>query len=221
MTTTWYGRPVLLDLFCGAGGAAMGYHQAGFDVIGVDIKPQPRYPFRFVQGDALDVLAGWDLMPPFAAVHASPPCQAFSRLGSKRDSHPDLVDVIRRCLRATGKPYVIENIPNAPLEEPVVLCGPSFGLDIVRHRLFESNVMFLIPPCSHVRGGIRKGLYVSFRRGQHPDGWRPGRRSTPSDFRDALGAPWMNTEEAAQAIPPAFTRLLGEQLLDHLAVTAA
>jgi hypothetical protein len=119
------GRPVLLDLFCGAGGAGMGYHQAGFDVIGVDINPQPRYPFRFVQGDALDVLAGWDLMQPFDAIHASPPCQAYSALRTMPGvgKHPELVDVTRRALERTGVPWVIENVPGAPLRVGLQACA--------------------------------------------------------------------------------------------------
>ena len=139
--------PRLLDLFCGAGGAAMGYHRAGFTVVGVDINPQRHYPFEFHQADALEFdVSGFD------AIHASPPCQAFTAY-KRRPNHvgdyPDLIWPTRQKLIASGVPYVIENIPKAPLLNPITLCGSSFGLDVRRHRLFESNVPLLAPPCDH------------------------------------------------------------------------
>ena len=128
-------KPRLLDLFCGAGGAAMGYHRAGFEVVGVDIKPQPHFPFEFHQVDALTyTLDGFD------AYHASPPCQRYScavNLHNNRDSHPDLIDIVRNILLKTGKHYVIENVPGSPLINPTQLCGSAFGLRVRRHRLFE------------------------------------------------------------------------------------
>ena len=130
----------LLDLFCGAGGAAMGYHRAGFDdITGVDIKPMPRYPFKFIQGDALEYLAAHGAE--YDVIHASPPCQAYSIMqhaNHMRKDHPDLVDSVRDALKQTGKPWIIENVPGAPLIDPILLCGLSFGLRVIRHRLFES-----------------------------------------------------------------------------------
>ena len=141
-------RPRLLDLFCGAGGAAMGYHRAGFEVVGVDINPQPRYPFEFHQADALEYpLAGFD------AIHASPPCQRFSTMTkrwARSSSHSDLIEPTRSRLRESMLPYVIENVAGAPLVGPIRLCGSSFGLPVRRHRLFEmSSPPLLVPPCQH------------------------------------------------------------------------
>ncbi len=138
-------KPRLLDLFSGAGGAAMGYHRAGFEVVGVDIAPQPHYPFEFIQGDALLYLQAvpWlrDLSR-FDAIHASPPCQAYSQASAQWDSrlgadrHPDLLPEVRMLLEATGLPWVIENVPSSPMSNYVVLCGSSFGLGVRRHRWF-------------------------------------------------------------------------------------
>src|SRR5574337_20985 len=131
-------KPRLLDLFCCAGGCAMGYHRAGFDVVGVDINPQQRYPFEFHQADAMTFdLSGFD------AIHASPPCQAYTVLGGREDlSHyPDLVDAVRERLQASGKPWIIENVPGAPLRDPITLCGAMFGLRRYRHRLFERDAV--------------------------------------------------------------------------------
>ena len=139
-------RPRLLDLFCGAGGAAMGYHRAGFDVVGVDINPQPHYPFAFHQADALEYpLAGFD------AIHASPPCQRFSTMTqrwARSSSRPGPDEPTRSRLRESMLPYVIENVAGAPLVGPIRLCGSSFGLPVRRHRLFEmSSPPLLVPPC--------------------------------------------------------------------------
>jgi DNA (cytosine-5)-methyltransferase 1 len=169
------GRPRLLDLFCGAGGAAVGYHRAGFDIVGVDHRPQPRYPFPIIVDDALDVLqqlnAGWTagpsmpdgkrhLLHDFAAIHASPPCQRYSharfcRPRQEEDRHPDLVGVTRSALIRTGKPYVIENVMRAPLGRgSLVLCGLMFGLKVLRHRVFESSLLLLAPEHPSHRGII-------------------------------------------------------------------
>ena len=225
-------RPRLLDLFCGAGGAAMGYHRAGFDVVGVDIKPQPNYPFEFVQGDAL----GWWLWKDdpsitvgrcFDAIHASPPCQAFTSIqavADNADEHPDLIAPTRELLEQTGLPYVIENVIGAPLREGFRLCGSSFGLgvpslgrEIRRHRMFETNwPIGLIPQCAHRLPAC--GIY-----GDH---FRMGRRSSDGEFsgqraiaygRAAMHVDWMQTwDEIKEAIPPAMTEFIGEQLLAHV-----
>jgi DNA (cytosine-5)-methyltransferase 1 len=152
-------RPRLLDLFSGAGGCAMGYHRAGFDVVGVDNRTQPRFPFAFVQADALEYLAAHG--QEYDAIHASPPCQAYSRATAwrgKRSAHPDLIDATRTALLTTGRPYVIENVQEARfrLREPLMLCGSFFGLRIRRHRYFEAPSLpfVLLPPCTHRAGDL-------------------------------------------------------------------
>jgi DNA (cytosine-5)-methyltransferase 1 len=215
----------LLDLFCGAGGAAMGYHRAGFQVVGVDINPQPHYPFEFHQADAMTYpLDGFD------AIHASPPCQAYTsmrRLGKGAgDKAPDLVAATRERLLSAGVPYVIENVPGAPLLSPVVLCGSMFDLQVRRHRLFESNMLLFRLPCAHQPGGL--AVY-----GDHPEnspihrrsmavyGKRPGDRLPNNVWRaptleagqEAMGIDWMPWRSLTQAIPPAYTEHLGRQLL--------
>ncbi len=203
----------LLDLFCGAGGAAMGYSRAGFDeIVGVDIKAQPRYPFTFVQGDALEYLAAHGTE--FDAIHASPPCQRYSRAsvcrpGLSKD-YPDLVGPTRKALEATGRPFVIENVPGAPLRRPIALCGTMFGLRLYRHRLFESNVILSkLPHGRHLLKGSRAGH------------WKDGEVISVAGncapialAREAMGIDWMRREELAESIPPAFTEFIGRQLLE-------
>ncbi len=218
-----------LDLYCGAGGCAVGYHRAGFtDIVGVDIKPQPRYPFAFVQGDALAYLA--EHGHEFDAIHASPPCQRYSQATfcrGAREKHPDLVDPTRLLLTATGKPWVIENVERSPLGAfSVCLCGLMFGLKVFRHRLFESNV-FLMGQRHQPHGSRRVGkdgfVCVAGHGGQLT-GWAgSGTRVTvPADHRNkaswerAMGIDWMTRYELAQAIPPAYTEFIGRQLIDHL-----
>ena len=216
-------RPRLLDLFCGAGGAGMGYHRAGFDVTGVDIKPQPRYPFTFVQADALTYpLDGFD------AIHASPPCQGYvqwqnlneERWGSRVD-HPQLVGPVRDRLRGTGQPYVIENVQGAPIQAMTMLCGSMFGLQVRRHRFFETNVLLMDQRrCRHTR--IELAVYGKL------DGRRVWTRVDGSEVRvvrtleqayAAMGMDWGNWDEVKEAIPPAFTEHIGRQLLEHLAAS--
>jgi DNA (cytosine-5)-methyltransferase 1 len=215
-------RPRLLDLFCGAGGAAFGYHQAGFEVVGVDINPQPRYPFEFHQADAMTFpLDGFD------AIHASPPCQGYSTITPDKTRHPRLIGPIRERLQATGVPYVIENVEGARryLRHPVKLCGSSFGLAVRRHRYFESNVPLMSIPCAH--GRVRPiGVYGDHPENDHdyrrPDGTRRGAKALTVDHaREVMGMPWATWPEIVEAIPPAFSSFIGEQLLEHLAVTAA
>jgi DNA (cytosine-5)-methyltransferase 1 len=148
-------KPRLLDLFSGAGGAARGYQRAGFYVVGVDHKPQPRYAGdEFIQTDALAVLAGeFGELRDFDVIHTSPPCQAFTayrrRGAGVGDNYPDLIGETRDLLERTGLPYAIENVPGAPLCDPVAICGSSLGLDVRRHRLFETNWPLVVPPCAH------------------------------------------------------------------------
>ena len=215
-------RPRLLDLYCGAGGAAMGYHQAGFAVVGVDIRPQPRYPFAFVQADALEYVAAHG--HEFDVIHASPPCQAYTRLRrlvegktGRRKDYPDLVAPTREALRATGKIYVIENVAGAPLQNPIMLCGEMFGLRVFRHRYFEVNVFLLAPPHPrHPRGSTTNAYRgrSSFADGATHIGVY-GDAYILADGKAAMGIDWMVRRELSQAIPPAYTRWLGEQLIAH------
>ena len=226
-------RPRLLDLFCGAGGAAVGYHRAGFDVVGVDIAPRPRYPFPFVQGDALTFdLDGFD------AIHASPPCQAFSVTRHAHTvDHPDLLTPTLARLEAVTVPWVVENVPGAPLVNAVVLCGASFGLVAVdgdgrplvlrRHRLFASNVAHLVPPCAcatYRRAGVAVGgVYGggSSDRNHAREVRRGGYTPHNAVRRDLLGVDWPATmHELSQMIPPAYTEHLGAGLLAALGLPA-
>jgi DNA (cytosine-5)-methyltransferase 1 len=190
----------------------MGYHRAGFEVVGVDITPQPRYPFEFVQADALEYarqeLRGWD---GFDAIHASPPCQRYIRGGLQSESHPDLLGPTRELLEQTGLPWVIENVPGAPMRPDAVLCGSQFGLTIRRHRWFEFSwgEPILTLACDHSRPihGVYGGLHG--RRGAWP-GMLP---DTLETRRAALGIDWMTAAELADAIPPAYADLVGRRLL--------
>lgn len=211
----------LLDLFCCAGGAAMGYHRAGFDVVGVDIKPQPRYPFEFIQADVL--AAPSRFFAYFDAVHASPPCQAHSSVTkvNRGAVHADLIPQTRAMLIASGLPYIIENVVGAPLINPIVLCGTMFGLqaagaDIRRHRLFETSFpITLIPECQH-RSVPTMGIYGKGAR----DSRRKSDKTIPefsaAEARQAMGIDWMDIKTLSQAIPPAYTEYLGGQLMAHI-----
>jgi DNA (cytosine-5)-methyltransferase 1 len=209
-------RPKLLDLFCGAGGAAMGYSRAGFEVTGIDIEPMPNYPFKFVRMDALEYVA--EHGKAFNVIHASPPCQGYSVMAHATGREaPRLIPATREALRATGRPYVIENVELAHREmrNYVTLCGTMFGLKIRRHRLFEMSPAYygLLPPCA-CQNGVKRGQLV----GQMLSGKvAPGRAPRPgiyteSDRREAIGVPWMTTMEARQAVPPAYTEFIGQQL---------
>jgi len=218
----------ILDLFCGAGGAAMGYYRAGFEVVGVDIKPQRHYPFEFYQGDALEYCR--EHGHKFDAIHASPPCQAFTALKSMWNAkeHPDLVGPTRELLAAIGRPCVIENVVGAPLIAPFVLCGTMFGLgtgaaELRRHRLFETTFdIGLVPPCQHGARANVIGVYGGHGR----DGRRTvgvyGKRDrgvqefSTAERAEAMGIDWMTGKELSQAIPPAYTELIGRQLLKLL-----
>jgi DNA (cytosine-5)-methyltransferase 1 len=202
-------KPRLLDLFCGAGGCSAGYQRAGFEVVGVDITPQPRYPFEFREADALDFpLEGFD------AVHASPPCRAYTTLRHRTGGdYPDLVAATRDRLLDSGLPYVIENVIGAPLLNPVMLCGSTFGLGVGgrqlrRHRLFESNAPIMAHPCQH--HGPAVGVYGTGGGGQMTRGFKA---EGVADARVALDIDWMSLAELAQAIPPAYTEHIGGYLL--------
>lgn len=216
------GRPRLLDLFCCAGGAGIGYSQAGFDVIGVDIEPQPNYPLPFIKADVLTLDPRF--IGSFDVIHASPPCQAYSDLAKRnRNGHewPRLIEPIRDVLIRCGRPYVIENVDGAPLHNPVVLCGTMFkDLRVLRHRLFESNVALFAPP-----HGRHPKVHTFDRRKSHfgkTNEWTDfvqvtgGGNCTLAAARAAMGIDWMTKTEINEAIPPAYTRFIGEQLLLHL-----
>jgi DNA (cytosine-5)-methyltransferase 1 len=208
-------KPILLDLFCGAGGAAEGYARAGFDVIGVDIVDQPRYPGMFLKYDALEFpIHG------FSAVHASPPCQAYTNAQRLRGiRHPEYIEPIRKKLIASGLPYVIENVPGAPLINPVMLCGAMFiGLNVYRHRLFETNWHLEQPEHPEHREPQTK-------MGRPPV---PGERmqvvgnfSGVAAAREAMGIDWMTRNELSESIPPAYTQWVGERLMAHMALADA
>lgn len=210
-------KPIMLDLFCGAGGSAKGYANAGFEVIGVDIKLQPRYPYEFHQADALEFLQ--EHGHEFDAIHASPPCQAFTayrrRGAGVGDSYLNLIPETREVLESTGKPYVIENVPGSRLTNPMTLCGSSFGLDVRRHRNFESNVHLMSSPCNHAWQTPRfppATNRTNLRRTVEIGVWR-----IPLDTQQrAMGIDWMVLSELSQAIPPAYTEYIGRQLLDHI-----
>jgi DNA (cytosine-5)-methyltransferase 1 len=195
-----------LDLFCCAGGAGKGLAEAGFDVTGVDIAPQPRYQFRFLQADALTVeLDGFDF------VWASPPCQGFTAY-KRRPGHvaerPNQIPAVREKLRAWGGPYVIENVPGAPLENPLVLCGSMFGLDVQRHRIFECNFPVLAPPCDHSRWTPRfppATNRTNLRKTVEVGVWRI---PLETQQRAMGGLEWMELHELSQAIPPAYSEFL-------------
>jgi len=216
--------PVLLDLYCGAGGAARGYADAGFTVIGVDINPQPRYPYPFIQDNALTfldwVLAG-NSDQSFDAIHASPPCQRYSQMTRRHpglaETYPDLIPPTRDRLKRIGLPYIIENVKGAPLNDPVVLCGWMFGYQIYRHRLFESNFPLVAPPHrKHVTKASRSNHYTP---GEFMS--VAGHVSPTWKAREVMGIDWTTRDELAEAIPPYFTRYLGAQLMEYLSLRVA
>ncbi len=212
-------KPRLLDLFCGAGGCAVGYAQAGFEVVGVDIVAQSHYPYEFHQADALTYpLDGFD------AYHASPGCEAYTNCNlSPKELHQRLIEATRERLQATGKPYVIENVMGAKydLKANLMLCASMFGLPMERHRLFESNI-FLYPPglCQHeiaTIGVYGHSIWDFSKTGTTRKDGRSRPDSVSADIgRLAMGIDWMNKTELAKAIPPAYTRRIGEQLMDYL-----
>jgi DNA (cytosine-5)-methyltransferase 1 len=217
-------KPRLLDLFCGAGGSACGYQRAGFYVVGVDIKNQPRYRGdEFHQGDAMTwPLEGYD------AIHASPPCQAHTALRTTHNAkkHESLIEPTRERLIASGLSYVIENVPGAPLINPITLCGTSFGLGVMdavlrRHRLFESSAPLEGLKCFHNARQDRRtiGVYGG-GHGESKRGKEQGQRNYSAfEQRVAMGIDWMTVDELSQAIPPDYTEYIGKQLLASLRAT--
>ena len=202
---------LLLDLFCGAGGAAMGYHRAGFTVVGVDKVRQREYPFEFIKADALEYLA--EHHTSFSVIHASPPCQGYTHLNYEgKDEHPKLVPAVRQALADTRKVTIIENVPGAPLRSDLVLCGEMFGLDVQRHRLFECHGWPVAqPPHPKHRGRVGQGGPYA---GVYGNG---GGKGTVEQWQQAMGIDWVTRRKGlAQAIPPAYTEFIGNQIQDAL-----
>lgn len=217
-------RPRLLDLFCCEGGASSGYVRAGFDVVGVDVDPQPRYPFEFVQEDALEFLSGALKLRDsgfslgWSAIHASPPCQRWADGTHDRAAHPDLINPIRELLVASGLPYIIENVRGAPLRDRVMICGGGLGMvrgrwQLHRHRYFESNVHLMGISCTKIRNRtisvVGHGTPSGMRREGEPD-------VMIADRRAVMEMPWASRHGTSEAIPPAYTEFLGWQLLEHI-----
>lgn len=217
-------KPKLLDLFCGGGGAGAGYHYAGFDVTGVDIDAQPEYPFIFHEGDALEYLAAHG--HEYDAIHASPPCQTHSPLNHyKNKTRPtiDLLPETRAALTATGRPYVIENVntKSAGLKGALILCGTMFGLKLFRHRGFETTLPMLATPShpKHRQTAVQNGylptlqrpfMSIHGRNGHHSKAWVKMAAET-------MGIPWVTAlNQVCEAIPPAYTQFIGEQLISYL-----
>ena len=220
-------RPRILDLFCCAGGAAAGYYNAGFDVVGVDISPQPNFPHHFIQADAMSLAP--EFIATFDAVHASPPCQGYSVLAARTGNGgawPKLIEPVREILASSGLPYIIENVQGAPLINYIVLCGTMFsGLRVLRHRLFETNITIPTPP-----HGKHPRVHTLDKRKSHygkTDEWKDfvsvngGGNCSVASARDAMGIDWMNKRELNEAIPPAYTEYIGRWLLQSILARAA
>jgi len=207
----------LLDLFCGVGGASAGYAEAGFNVTGIDLKHGKRYPYTYIRGDVLEYLKDLDFLRSFDVIHASPPCQTHSITQHLRNaqgnttSKLDLIPQTRTALIASGKPYIIENVPGSPLINPIQLCGSSFNLKVRRHRLFESNMNLTGSICDHKLQGRPVGVYGSLND-QIPKGGKTA--TTIDEARIAMGISWALWGELVEAIPPAYTYYLGTQISD-------
>lgn len=198
----------LLDLFCGGGGASAGYFRAGFDVIGVDVNQQPEYPFRLLRRDA--ILSDYEFLDKFDVVHASPPCQGYSRgsIAARAAGrvYDDFYPAVKAMLVASGKPYVIENVVGSPLKG-VRLMGHMFGLGVVRERIFESNVPISVPFQRSYSGSIESGEYVTVA----------GNRKDSVRWKDAMGINWIrDLDQLKEAIPPDYTEFIGRQLIYYL-----
>lgn len=211
----------LLDTYCCAGGAGTGYHRAGFEVVGVDIEPQPNYPYEFHQADAVEFIR--EHGHEFDVITGSPPCQAHSPLNAyNKKTYPQLIGPTREAMVASGKPYVIENVAAARSEliNPTLLCGPMFGLLVYRHRLFEVGGFPLTAPDhpDHAALCTRNGYlptparpFMSIHGGKHSRAWLEA-------AKDAMGMPWVRTiREVCEAIPPAYTQFIGETVMRFLA----
>lgn len=219
-------KPALLDLFCCEGGAAKGYADAGFRVVGIDIDPQSRYPFKFHQADAREFFRNH--AHEFQAWHASPPCQAHTKAQKlQANPHVDLIPPTRRMFQEANRlraiagyapvPYIIENVPGAPLNDPVELCGAMFGIETYRHRLFETNWNLAVPEHpAHEARTTKMGRPPKPGEFMHV----VGNFSGVDRGREVMGMPWASRDGLREAIPPAYTEFIGRQLLEQLAEVA-
>lgn len=213
-------KPVMLDAFCGVGGASVGYARAGFEVVGVDIDPQPDYPFKFIQSDAISYIAKYG--HEYDAVHTSPPCQASATLTkgtNKGLEYPDFIPETREVLAGLNVPTVIENVPSAAIRNDITLCGEMFGLGVVRHRFFEIDNIKIDQP-EHIK---HRGRVSGFRHGEWFQGpyfavyGRGGGKGTVAQWKEAMGIDWTNNRKSiAQAIPPAYTEYIGSHIIKEL-----
>ena len=231
-------RPRILDLFCCAGGAGMGYHRAGWAIYAVDIDPQPNNPFPFHQGNALEVMAvllaggaidfthkdgrvEWLTLADFDALHGSPPCQGYTALAAVHGNEwPMLVPAVRDLFERSGLPYIIENVQGSPVRRDLTLCGEMFGLGVIRHRYFELGGWSGSAPAHKAHRGRVQG----WRHGAYFDGpylavhGEGGGKGSVAEWQVAMGIDWTGVRrEIAEAIPPAYTEHIGRQLIDHLA----
>ena len=207
----------MLDLFCGAGGASVGYARAGFEVIGLDIKHGKRYPYKYLRQSIEEVTL--EMLNDFDFVHASPPCQTFSitqnlrNAQGKSTSKEDWLPYTRDLLKRWGGIYVIENVPGAPLINPIQLCGSAFGLKVRRHRLFESNVTLTGSGCNHKEQGRPVGIYGSMRD-EIPNGGKTA--TSMEEANAAMGIDWMIWTELVESIPPIYTDFIGTQIINRM-----
>lgn len=218
-------RPKLLDTFCKAGGAGMGYYRAGFDIVSVDIEPQPNYPFEFIQADAIEYIKENGHL--YDITHASPPCQKYTpstaQFRQKGKEYPDLVNSTRQALESTNKPYIIENVPGAPIRNDIVLTGESFGLKVIRKRHFELSFFMLQHTLLPKKGSVKNGDYVSVFgkaglgkvKGGNTCKFR--KKTIRETWAYAMGIDWHMTDiELSEAIPPAYTEYIGKQAIEIL-----
>lgn len=208
-------KPLLIDLYCGGGAAAMGYYRAGFRIIGVDNKPQPNYPFEFVQADARTFpLDNAD------AIHASPPCPHYSSATRDKSKHPDYYNETRQRLIDSGKPYVIENVIGAPYNHGIVLCGSMFGLSyrgewLRRHRNFETSWLMFQPPCNHPQ----KPRPITITGHCFLTKTTECKHSRQTTFEIAcklMGIDWLDRKHLPDAIPPTYTEFIGLELIKQI-----
>lgn len=209
----------LLDLFCGAGGAAMGYSR-WFDITGVDVEPHPDYPFTLIRADAMEILQDREFLKGFDAIHASPPCPAYSEVTplAAKDAHPKLIEPVREALISWGGPYVIENVQGAKnyMKNPTLICGSALGLKVQRHRLFETNFYVKPTKCHHNAQGTPVGVYGRTQKKQYKrkNGNGRGEKATSvEEAQKAMGTPWITDWfDLTDAIPPMFTQHVGHYL---------
>lgn len=216
----------LLDLCCGIGGASVGYNRAGFEIVGVDIKPQPDYPFELVVDNILNLTP--EYLQEFDVIHASPPCQHYTKYNNTRKdfkkNYQDILEKTRALLKSSNRPYIIENVVGAPLIEPIKLCGSMFGLDVQRHRLFESNIELSQPECDHTIWkpnrfpGGRSIQYGGHARYPCRSTVEVGRWNIPIETQQrAMEIDWSkNLKGISEAIPPSYTKFIGEQIINYI-----